>query len=534
MMDQITSRRQLLRLVGAGGAAAIAGCAASDDQGTQSPPANNGSDENSTPKEQLNDSATVVVPQDITSSFWGLYGGVAPYFTNHLEILLRVTPEMKLKPWLATDWEATSDISWEFTLREGVMFHNGKPLNADAVVYSFKEFLDYWKWAPGFIRVDPDGVQKVDDMTVEFTNTEPYPTFPGTIAHKMLVIQHPDSNPDTNEIIGTGPYTLDNVEKQQHVESSVFPDYWGQTPYVTDLTYRIIQDPNTRALALNNHDVDVAFEPPRSKFASLKNSDKTDVIKQEEPRSVFITNNLYKPPTDDVRLRKALNYAISQELISNSVLNGIGKPANGPIPRSIYWAGQSELPPYSQGMAKAKDLVSKSSYQGEQLTFLVDTETPTDGNLIAEAVQGMLKEIGVKVEIQVLEPSTYDDSFKSGKGHLVLTEWGTKSGDTDYTIDGFFHTHGWVNKPLNDKNGTGVVNLGGEVDELIDKGRQAASQEKKKQYYGEALQIIMEKAAVVPLIDKEYLVGIYSDISSIDLHPIQNMVDWSELKHLKG
>lgn len=253
----------------------------------------------------------------------------------------------------------------------------------------------------------------------------------------------------------------------------------------------------------------------------------------EEPRSIYITNNVYKSPTDDVKLRKALNYAVSQQAIAESVLNGIGKPAKGPIPRSIYWASQSELPAYPQNKTKAKTLVADSSYEGEELTFLVDTETPTDGDLIAQAVQGMLAEIGVNVKIQVLEASTYDEYFTSGKGHLILTEWGTKSGDTDYVIDGFFHTHGWVNKPLNDKNGTGVVNLGGDVDELINKGRQAASQEQKTQFYREALQLIMEKAAVVPLIDKEYLVGTYSDISSIKLHPIQNMVDWSELKHRK-
>lgn len=427
---------------------------------------------------------------------------------------------MKLKPWLATEWEAKSETSWEFTLREGVTFHNGKPLTADAVVYSFEEFLQYWDWAPGFIRVDPGGVRKVDDMMVEFTNSEPYPTFPGTIAHKMLVIQHPDSDPEEDVVIGTGPYIVDNVEKSQRVESSVFDEYWGETPSVTNLTHRIIEDPNIRALALSNHDVDVAFEPPMSQFRSLRDAQETDVIKHDEPRAVFITNNLYEAPTDDVKLRRALNHAVSQELLVESVLDGVGEPATGPIPRSIYWASQGELPEYPQDETKAKELVSESSYEDEELTFLVDTETPTDGRLIAEVVQGMLAEIGVNVKIQVLEPTTYDDYFTDGRGHLVLTEWGTKSGDTDYTIDGFFHTHGWVNKDLNDRNGTGVVNLGGEVDELINQGRRASSQDEKQRFYREALQIIMDQAAVVPLFDKEYLVGTYNDISSIDLHPI--------------
>lgn len=530
-MSHGTSRRRLLQMLGLGGTAAIAGCATSSDQGTPTSNETKSGDQDSPTPDQLKDSASVVVPQDITSSFWGLYGGVAPYFTNHLEILLRVTPDMKLKPWLATDWKATGERTWEFTLRDGVTFHNGEPLTADAVVYSFKEFLNYWEWAPGFIRVNPDGVRKVDEMTVEFTNSEPYPTFPGTIAHKMLVIQHPDSNRENGEIIGTGPYTVDNIEDGQRVESSAFGEYWGKTPPVTDLTYRIIGDPNTRSLALSNHDVDVAFEPPRAKFDSLKSSPKTDMIKQEEPRSIFITNNLYKSPTDDVKLRKALNYAVSQQMIAESVLNGIGKPAKGPVPRRIYWASQSKLPAYPQNKTKAKQLVAESSYQGEELIFLVDTETPTDGDLIAQTVQGMLADIGVNVNIRVLEPATYDDAFTSGEGHMILTEWGTKSGDTDYVIDGFFHTHGWVNKPLHDKNGTGVVNLGGEVDKLINQGRRAGSQEKKTQFYRQALQIIMEKAAVVPIVDKEYLVGVYRDVSSIDLHPIQNMVDWTGLKH---
>ena len=146
------TRRDVVTALGIGGMTTIAGCSSGNgtggndgsggtgDGGTNSSnPYGTGSGE-STPasQQQSGSKARVALPTDPTAGPWAVYGGVTPYFTNVLEPLIWVTNEMGLKPWLATDWKSTGEKTWEFSLREGVKFHNGDDFTADAVVFSFK------------------------------------------------------------------------------------------------------------------------------------------------------------------------------------------------------------------------------------------------------------------------------------------------------------------------------------------------------------------------------------------------------------
>lgn len=529
----------MLQTVGVAGLASIAGCTgaqndggdettdSSDPYGTDSP-----TDTATPAPSSLADSATVALATDLTAGVWGVYGGVMPYYTNIVEPLIWVTDEMELKPWLATDWEATGETTWEFTLREDVKFHNGDALTADAVVFSFQEILNEWSWAPGWLHVEKDGIKALDDRTVEFTTTDPFPTFPGTIAHNMVAIQHPDRNRDAKEVIGTGPFAVEEIKEQQHVKTSGFEEYWGGAPRMKELTFRVIADANTRSLSLDAHEVDVAYQPPRNKFDKLKKSEDTQVKVQGSPSAGYVGINMYKSPTDDVKLRQALNYAVPQATIVEAVLNNIGKPARGSIAPSIFWSAHDDLPEYGPDAEKAKQLVEESKYNGEELTLLVSTDL-TDGKLLAQAVAQVLEEVGVEIQIQVMEDAAFDEAERNGEGHLALSEKGTNSGAADYIIYESFHSEGDVNERLYSEEGTGLYNPGAQVDELLTKGFQTGDPEKKKEYYGQVQKIVADEAAIIPLYYSEYLVAAYSDVASLDLRPIPEMVRWENLKHTK-
>jgi peptide/nickel transport system substrate-binding protein len=539
MANGTKSRRDWLRILGTGSAAGLAGCAGSDETDDEDPyqetdTTTDSDDETDQTEDETQESessaATVALSTDPTAGTWDVYGAIMPYYTNVLEPLIWVTDDMELEPWLATDWEATGETTWEFTLREDVTFHNGEPLTADAVVFSFEEILNEWSWAPGWLHVESGNVTKVDDMTVEFGTTDPFPAFPGTIAHNMVAIQHPDRTKEAGGAVGTGPFRVTDQQEQQYVETEAFDDYWNGDVDLPGLTFQVLSDPNTRALSLTNHEVDVAYEPPKNKLENLQEADETDAVTHGSPSAGTARINIHRSPTDDVSLRKALNYAVPQQLIVDEVLNGVGTPAKGPIAESIYWSAHEKLPEYGPDMDQAQSLVDDSSYDGETLDLLVSNEM-VDGELLAQVLQQRFDEIGVSVDIQVMEESAFDDAVRNGEAHIELTESGTNSGAADYLIYETFHSEGDMNERLNETEGTGLYNPGDEVDSLIEQGFQTSARDEKEQLYEEALQIVMDEAVVVPLYYTEYIVGTYNDVDNLDLRPIPEMVRWPSLDH---
>lgn len=536
-MEPNTTRRTLLGTVGTAGLVSLAGCAGGSGDGGTDDPYNGGTDtggngtaDGTGTNGASGSAATVALSTDLTQGVWQVYGGVMPYYTNILEPLIWVTNDMELEPWLATEWEATSETTWEFTLREGVMFHNGEELVADHVVWSFEEVLAEWSYAPGWIHIEPGNVTALDEYTVEFETMDPFPTFPGTIAHNMIAIQHPDRSRENYEPIGTGPYQVEERKESQYVRTTSFADYWNGEAELEELTFNVIADPNTRALSLQNQEIDIAFEPPKSRVESLRGNDNTDVTTQLSPGAVYVGCNIYKAPMDDTKLRQALNYATAQSDLVETILSGIGEPAKGPVAESIFWSAHEKLPAYEQDMEEASRLVEESNYDGEAIQFYLSNEQ-VDGELLAQALQQWYDEIGVTVEIQVVEEASFEDTVRAGKPHLILESSGTNSGAADYLIYETFHSEGDVNERLYTDEGTGIYNLGEEVDQLIEAGFQTGDQAEKEQKYEQALQRIMEEAVVVPINYSEYIVAASTGISNMDLRPIPEMVRWTGLQN---
>ncbi|MFC7236794.1 ABC transporter substrate-binding protein [Saliphagus sp. GCM10025317] len=526
---QLNDRRTVLKALGGAGIVSLAGCLGGDSDDGNGNGNGNPNDQDRNEQEQL-PGATIALNDDPTRDDWNHYGGVIPYWTNILEPLVWVSADMELEPWLATDWEQVEDTVWEFSLREGVTFHNGEEMTADDVVFSFEAVLEEWAWAPGWIHVESGDIVALDDYTVEFTTTDPFPTFPGTIAHNLVAIQHPDRDHESGTVIGTGPFQVDEIEKQQEVRTTAFEDYWNDEPILEELTFRVIEDPNTRTLALENREIDLALAPPRTRVSSIEDDDSLYLERQNRPGAGYVGINLYKSPTDDADLRRALNHAVSQETIVETILEEVGQPARGPISPVIYWSAHDDIDGYEKDDDRAADLVSDSSYDGEELSILVANDM-VDGREIAQVVQGALDGIGVDSEIQVLERAAFSEAERDGEAHLILKESGSNSGDADYIIYEGFHSEGDVNQRLYGEEGTGLHNLGGEVDELIEQGFQTGDEEEKASAYKEAQQHIADQAVTIPLYYSEFIAAAHANIDGAELGAIPQFSRWTELEH---
>lgn len=353
-MNGSISRRQVISGIGTGAVAGLAGCAGSGDDEA--------------------DEYTVVPYLDPTGDRgWENWSGMTPYWTRVVEPLVWGTEDMQPKPWLATDWERTDDTTWVFELREDVTFHNGEEMTADDVVHSFEEDIltEYGDFVYGWLHLEPGSVEKIDEYTVEFNNREPFAGSPGTIAHNMIDIHPPEADPWDGNVIGTGPFTLEAVEDGQHVQVERFDDYWGGEVEPEQLTFRAAEDVTTRTNLLESGEADIVLDPAKSRVSSLRDDDSIRVEQEQSSGSNFVSINIHQEPTDDADLRRALNYAISQEEMVDSVLEGIGIPARGPVSTVIDWAVDEELPEYERDYDQARELVEQSSYNGETLSLLV-------------------------------------------------------------------------------------------------------------------------------------------------------------------
>lgn len=515
------SRRGFVYLAGATGVTAgLAGCLGMFDR-------DRGDGE-------LRNSVTIALGYEpnVTGEFWRDLYGIMPYFTNVLEPLTIANHDLRPAPWLATDWERTGDRTWEFALREGVEFHNGAELDADAVVFSVREFFEGFGNARPFLQVDSaDEVRAVGDMTVEFTTIDPFADYPAHIAHNMVAIQHPDADDPEDKPIATGPFELADIEPGQYATVEAFDDYWGdEEPTVEEITFRVVEDANTRALSLESHEIDVAYDPPRAQVASLRQAADTDVHVQMRPSVGFCGINRYRSPTDDVHLRRALNYAVDQTEIVETILEGIGQPARGPFSPLVHWALTDELPAYEQDFEEAERLVEESGYDGEEVSMVLSSGE-TEGREISETLQHWFGEIGVDLDVQIMEWNAYWEHWEEGNANLNLASPGTLSASADYIMYGFFHTEGQWNHITYDAEGTGLMNPGGEVDRLIEEGRASMDEETTLENYHEVQRTVMEQAGVIPLYYVEYVVGTFEDVTDFEPHPVMQMQRWAPLKH---
>lgn len=494
--------------------------------------------------ERVDSSFTVGLPSDPTGANWDVYGGATPYYTQVLEPLVGTSEAMEPEPLLATDWEATDDTTWVFDLREGVSFHNGEPLTAAAVVNTFEAVIDRWSHVPGWIGLEPGNVEAIDDRSVEFVTADPFPTFPGTISHSYFGIVHPETDADSSTVVGTGPFRVERIESGESVTVVPFADHWrgegdagGDTENETDvrndppleeLTFRYYEDPSTRVLALRNEELDLALEPPRNEVSELVDDGATSVDRQLAPRAGFGAVNLYEPPTDDEDLRRALAYAIDQERLVATVLEGVGEPARGPVSSAIPWAARDELPAFGPDRERGANLVESSRYDGETLEILIDGSEPDD-RTVAAVLQNWFGEIGVESEIRSVEAAAFYDVFREGESNVSLVTLGSNSAASDYLVRATFHSLGTDNRRLYESEGTGITNPGETVDGLIDEGYRADSLEEKRELYGEVQRRVVETGAALPLYDVEYALARRADVTGVETHPIDKLIDWRGL-----
>jgi peptide/nickel transport system substrate-binding protein len=413
---------------------------------------------------------------------------------NVYDTLVTVDDNLNMVPSLAESWDISDDnLTWTFTLREGIKFHNGRDLTADDVVYSYERILDEETgsgvaWRFGSV----ESVEAADDMTVVINLTEPSPNLLGRIgAYKgMSIIPEEiveDGTIDTHPV-GTGPFKFVEYMPGDHVTLEANPDYWEEgKPYLDGVEFKIIPDETVRLTNLQTGEVHWVDSLPPQRVTKLATSGEVIVDMVSGGDYWYIGVNLNREPFDDVRVRQAIAYAINRTDVAAAAKWDTATPNDGPIPPDSFW--YYDYQPYEQDLEKARQLLADAGYPNGFDAEFMPTTFYEETVRTAQVLQAQLSQIGINTEIRSLEWGTWLEEEGAGNFDMYICGW---IGNID--PDDFFYAQHHTDLFF---NFTGYSNP--EVDELLDAGRVETDEAARKEIYDQVQKMIIDDAPYVYL-----------------------------------
>jgi len=324
--------------------------------------------------------------------------------------------DYSIKPDLATSWEVAPDgMSATFTLRQGVKFHDGTPFNADAVKYSI-ERTQAMNQAPATYLTPITRIEIVDAYTIKLYSNAPYAFWEDALAtRKALGIVSPTyvqahataSDPWATDWMsqhccGTGPYMLDTWQIGQYVKLVQNAAYWGgwSADQFTTVFIKTVAEPSVEELMIKSGDADIAFDVPETDLATLDADANIYAKSLPGMAQLFFPMKCSKGPFADIRIRKAVSYALDLQAIV-AVYPG-AEVAQGAIPRSMLGADPT-LPVIPHDPEIARDLLAEAGYAPGQLTltltYVAGVEWERRAALIA---QQNLADVGINLNVEAM------------------------------------------------------------------------------------------------------------------------------------
>lgn len=399
-------------------------------------------------------------PEPSTSGYIFTRMGVTETLTN-------ADPEGTLTPGLATEWLASEDgLTWTITLRDGVLFHDGTAMTADAVVNA----LTFASSKPGPLAKTPVTGVDASNGTVVMTLSEPFAALPAYLAHYSAQILAPAAYGADGagvEVIGTGPYRLTDLAPPLSLKAEAFPDYWGSAPHVPNVSYAAVSRVETRALMAESGEADFVFGLDPASVARLDMSDAATVHSVAIPRTLLMKVNASHPALSEPEARQALSLAIDREGIAKAVLR-YPEGATQLFPPSVGDWHNEGLAPLAYDPEAAKALLADLGWtagkdgiltrDGERFSVTLTTypdrpELP----LVASVLEQQFRAIGVELTINTTNSSEISSGHQDGSLDLgliarnfglIVNPVGTVL--SDYAPTGDWGAMGWQNDEIVD------------------------------------------------------------------------------------
>jgi peptide/nickel transport system substrate-binding protein len=346
------------------------------------------------------------------------------------EKLVKLTNAGDFEPGLATSWEQASPTEWDFTLREGVKFHDGTAFDSEAVKESL-ERASTQSQGKGFLGMIKE-VQTPDPMTARIVLAKPFSSILNNLTVPVASIISPkalaekDDKQLAKEPVGTGPFKFVEWVPDTKMTFAVNPDYWGDKPKLDKVEFIPIPEASTRFGARQAGDIDVIENPPPDQLSTLKTSSDLYPIIEPKARPIFLGFNL--KTVKDPLIRKAVAHAIDRDAIVDDVLEGVGNAADEGLVSPEFLENDPPIK-LDYDPAESKRLLAEAGVKNPKLTLTLPSSRYLKDKEIGEVVQQQLAEVGIDLKLDVQEAGTWYQSLLDRKTQMYYLGWGMSSGD---------------------------------------------------------------------------------------------------------
>jgi ABC-type transport system substrate-binding protein len=402
--------------------------------------------------------------------------------------LVEFDEEMHLTPQLATSWTVSADgLTWTFKLRTGHRFHDGVPVNADAVKKSLDRLVAGGRLRNWFTMITR--VTAVDEGTVTVTTDRPFLFLPQRLATPPGSIVHPAAPPFTQSHqygaspVGSGPFRFKEWVRGQRIVLEKNPNHWlARRSNVDQIEFRFLPDDAGRAIALETGEIDFALPIPPQEAERLKRNAQISVLNLPSLRWFGLYPNLAKKPFSDVRVRHAITHAIDKDAIVRTAMAGYAKAADSPLPPGV-WSYKS-FKRFDHNPQRARQLLTEAGYpNGFATTMWVPIGTYPNAQQVSEAVAAMLGQVGIRVRLETMEAGRWIVLLRS-KGpdestlEMSYYGFGTWTGEPDYALGLLFHSQQFAPAGSNRQFYNNP-----KVDALLDVGRRTVDERQRRLIY---------------------------------------------------
>jgi peptide/nickel transport system substrate-binding protein len=342
----------------------------------------------------------------------------ASIVVNVCETLVRYRPDgRRPEAALATTWATADRRVWTFTLRKGVRFHDGAPLDADSVVAN----LDDLRRARAF----PGRARRIGPHVVEIALDQPNAALLATLSQPFFCIES-TGRPEGALPVGTGPFRVISAEPGR-VELQAHPGYWGGAPRLARLVFRRLPGEDALVEALVKGEVDVTTAVGQDRLARLHERPEVTLDSRTGLNLAFLSINNERPPFSDVRVRQALARAIDRDALVRGFLAGHAEPARNPLPPLIP-GYDTRAKALHLDRAGARGLLAEAGFPGGLEASLLAVSSPRaylpSPLRMAERIQADLAEVGVKLALREAPSWTdYVERATRGDYDLCLLGW---------------------------------------------------------------------------------------------------------------
>jgi peptide/nickel transport system substrate-binding protein len=454
---------------------------------------------------------------------------------------------------LAESAELIDPQTWEFKLRQGVKFHDGSELTADDVIFTFdriiqENMIEYPEphTSPRKGLIAPlASVEKVDDYTVRFHLSAPWPPAMQLFVHQQIVpkayLESVGTQGFVENLVGAGPFRFVEGQIDDQIVMERFDDYWGGAPdlppsgpaCVSRAIFRIIPEASTRVAALLAGEVHIIQGVPPELVSTLEGADGVVVKTAAGTQPKWMELNVNQPPFDNKLVRQALNHLIDKDLIVEAIYGGRAAVLPGALSPYNNFAN-ADLTPYAYDPEAALALLAEAGiadsdgdgrleWNGAPWAFVVDSLD--EHRTLAEAVVAQLQEAGIDASLRLWEYSVVKPLLDAGERSAYLDDWGDSAFDPVGHMEAKWHGVE-AGSPYGRGNFSGYNNP--RVNELIKAGETETDEAKRHEIYDEAQEILFDEAPAIFLILPEEVEASRSNVtnwepasdSRINLHDV--------------